>query len=204
MPIDTHIIMGLNDAIALAYLVPTDPALRPAAVQELTAQFMTRVGEWYNITIDHTNRHQLDTPDRFSVSKLLRPPQMYSLPGNEYWGWPTFNDLIDSINLAIVNFNQEVRSSQNEILGGIGQNPVVANISILGTRRPRRGRAQAWNEGREASYDRKLHLDHPRQAKALTMAVKYLQLHTPNAPNQYRNTENNNDNDENNNAESDP
>ena len=44
---------------------------------------------------DHTNRHQLDTPDRFSVSKLLRTPQMYSLPGNEYWGWPTFNDLID-------------------------------------------------------------------------------------------------------------
>ena len=77
----------------------------------------------------------------------------------------------------------------------------MANISILGTRRTRRGRAHAWNEWREASYDRKLHLDHTRQAKALTMAVKYLQLFTPNAPTQYRNMENNNndDNTENNN-----
>ena len=73
---------------------------------------MERVESWYNLTVDHTATHGLDTPNRFSISKLLRTPQLYSLPGNKYKGWSTCNDLIESINARIELFNlRKARSS---------------------------------------------------------------------------------------------
>ena len=101
IPIDTHLVMGINDLIALSRSLPTVAAPRALAVQDKTLQFMARVESWYNLTVDHTATHGLDTPNRFSISKLLRTPQLYSLPGNKYKGWSTCNDLIESINARI-------------------------------------------------------------------------------------------------------
>ena len=184
--------------IALSRSLPTVAAPRALTVQDKTLQFMARVESWYNLTVDHTATHGLDTPNRFSISKLLRTPQLYSLPGNKYKGWSTCNDLIESINARIELFNQSVRTAQGEVIGGVGQLAVVAGLSNLGTRKTNRGRAHAWDEWREKEPKRKLHLDMPRQAKALRMVVKYLQTNTPNAPSQYH-VVNNNLNDNNNN-----
>ena len=71
--VDTHIVVGLNDVLALARM-PDNPRL---SKEEQTAQkvkiFMERVQSWYNTSEEQAARHNLAPANRLSLSTLPRP-----------------------------------------------------------------------------------------------------------------------------------
>ena len=89
------------------------------------------------MTQDHSNCHNLETPNKFSLSSLICPPQLYSYPGNPRQNWVTFNPLIDKTNSYIDVFNTDVRTAHGEILGGEGSYKVVAGLQHMGCRKKR-------------------------------------------------------------------
>ena len=112
---------------------------------------MSALENWYNESEEHAAKHNLESPNRFSISRLARPPQLYRLPGTTVTDpsrprepgrkqdWPTQNELIDGINNAINKFNTAVRTANNEILGSAGKRPVVPGLDLLGMRTKRSG-----------------------------------------------------------------
>ena len=118
MGIDTHVVSGLNDILQIIN-IPSNPALPlEEQIEVKTAVFMERIRSWWRTTKEHAARHGLETPNRFSVATVLRPPQLYRLPGNKNQWWVTHNDLIDSINRAIDDSNYEVRTEMTFLAGG--------------------------------------------------------------------------------------
>ena len=183
--IDTHCVYGLNDVLQLSRM----PDIPNITAEEQTARkvniFMERVESWYEATKKHRLNHNLETPNRFSFSSILRPPQLYSLPGNSYQDWPTFNGLIDNINTAIDQFNVRVRTENREILGGEGSFPVTVRMCNLGMRSRRGKMTHNLKLWREDEASQKLHLVPNEMASAMTRVTKFFKLNTPNAPSQY-------------------
>ena len=140
---------------------------------------------WYNVTQDHSTYHNLETPNKFSMSTLICPPQIYSYPGNPRQNWVTFNSLIDKINSHIDVFNTDVRTAHGEILGGEGSYKVVAGLQYMGCRKKRGRYVHAFNQWREKVPQQKLHLKPSGQAKALDKCITHFKLNTPNGPSQY-------------------
>ena len=167
-----------------------DPSLdETEQIQRKVNIFMQRVVTFYNTTQQHAHRHKLDSKNRFSISTLLRPPQLYQFAGNPKRSGPHYNRLLDEINAAIVNFNQEVRTEHKEILGGEGKNPVVPGMDMWGLRRNSRGKTQhVFNHFREKQEEIMLHLVEQKQARAVARVVKFFKLCTPNPLGQYLDT----------------
>ena len=80
MNIDTHIVMGLNDILAM---IKSEPSDDDAVIDSCVHTFMERLQDWYNITVNHCTTHKLESANRFSVSPVLMAPQIYSFPGNK-------------------------------------------------------------------------------------------------------------------------
>ena len=186
--VDTHVVFGLNDLISLINL-PVNSRLNLPPGQEIQRKvdiFMSRLESWYDATRQHRLRHNLDQPNRFSVSNLLRPPQLYRAPGNKSQDWATHNTLVDEINKSINQFNMMIRTEQGEILGGAESFPVVISLKNVGWRKNSSGKQQhAWKLWRELDPCQKLHLVPDEQAKVMNRIVKFLKLNTPNGYGQY-------------------
>ena len=181
MNIDTHLTVGINDVLELTMMAENESLNEEERLAEKVRILMSRVRSFYNTTQQHAHRMKLDSKNRFSLSTLLRAPQMYELPGDPKRPWPTHNSLLDAINSAIDDFNQEVRSEHNEILGGYGKLPVVPGMDMWGIRRNSRRRMEhVLNHFRERDEDRMLHLIPKKQARAAGRVIKYFKLCTPN------------------------
>ena len=180
MNIDTHIVMGINDILRL---IRSDSAGRVRTTKQKVSSFMKDLQMWYNITVDHSTRHGLHSPNRFSVSRLIKPPQLYHLPGNKDQHWLTHNNLINGVNLQIEQFNQSIQFCHGDI---DGRKSTVAGLANIGIRKNKGGmkehQARSW---REKKMEKKLHLGNSLQAKSLRMCVRFLATQTPIPPNQY-------------------
>ena len=181
MNIDTHLVFGLNDIIAM---VRRDPSDSDTVIQQHVADFMARLQVWYNHTVDHATKHGLESPNRFSVSPVLKAPQLYNHPGNKGQNWPSHNKLIDTINKEISQFNKLIRVAVGD---DEEETEAVAGLANLGSRKrnSKSPRAHAGKQWRELQFNRKLHLGPRLQAKALEMCVKHLQFNTPNDEKQF-------------------
>ena len=186
MGIDTHVVSGLNDIIQIVK-IPGNPELPLAKQIEVKTQvFMEKIRAWRQTTVDHARRHGLETPNRFSVATVLRPPQLYHLPGNKNQVWETHNGLIDSINKAIDDFNYEVRTEDNEILGRRGMKPVVQGCENVGMRMSSGGKWEhMMSKWRESEKKLKLHLVPDLQAKTMNRILRFFKFMTPNPFLQY-------------------
>ena len=134
MPInvDTHVISGINDVLQLIN-IPGNPSLNLAQQVEVKTEiFMERVDAWYKTVKEHAKKHNLPTPNNFSLATLIRPPQLYKFDGNKNQVHKTHNELLDSINRAIDKFNAKVRTENDEIIGKIGEKPVVQGCKWIG------------------------------------------------------------------------
>ena len=40
---------------------------------------METLQSWYNLTVEHSMQHNLESPNRFTVSPVLMAPQLYSV-----------------------------------------------------------------------------------------------------------------------------
>ena len=184
--VDTHLVVGINDVLAIADMY--------GDVDFKTNLFLEKLESWYNASREHEIRHNLTTANRFSISKLLRPPQLYKLPGTTFQdssrpgenavflkqNWTTQNSLIDNINKAIDRFNTAVRTANTEILGSAGKLPVVPGLHNLGTRTKKSGKmGHMMGCFREDAPWRKLHLVPQHQAKAVDKIVSYFKINTP-------------------------
>ena len=76
-PVDCHLCVGLNDVIHLARLTQAPGLTAEEENLRKVEVFMSRVEDIYNVTVAHTARHGLDTPNKFSIGTLMRPPQLY-------------------------------------------------------------------------------------------------------------------------------
>ena len=92
---------------------------------------------WYNATVDHNTNHGLDSPNRFNVSRLIKPPQLYHLPGNKFQTWETHNHLIDAINNGIKRFNASIQEFHGDIM--TGRRSTVVGLAGLGIRTNKAG-----------------------------------------------------------------
>ena len=185
--IDTHVVSGLNDILQIIN-IPSNPELPlDKQIEVKTQVFMERIWAWRQTTVDHARRHGLETPNRFSVATVLRPPQLYYLPGNKNQVWETHNDLIDSINRAIEEFNYNVRTENNEILGRRGMIPVVQGCKNIGMRMSSRGKWEhMMSKWRESEPRVKLHLVPELQAKTMIRVLRFFKGYTPNPTLQYQ------------------
>ena len=155
-------------------------------IKKHVENFMKRLQVWYNLTVQHATDHGLISPNRFSVSTVLGPPQLYRQPGNKDQNWQTHNKLIDSINKEILKFNQLIRVAVGDVEEGEEEKEVAAGLANLGTRKKGNGpRHHAGKQWREFHFNRKLHLGPRLQAKALGMCVKHLKTNTPNDKKQF-------------------
>ena len=186
--IDTHVAMGLNDLLAMIRLKERNDKLTfisPTPINEQVKQFMAPLESWYNLTVQHAVDHNLATPNRFSVSSLIRAPQLYYFPGNRgkmLQTWPTHNDLIDAINREIYAFNGQINGANGE--GQEGSS--YLNLAKLGNRKSTQGlRQHTGVQWREIRPDQKLHLGSSLQVKGFKMCVDYLREHTPNELTKY-------------------
>ena len=119
----------LNDVLELAGL-PDTPGLTPE--EQVTRKvniFRERLVSFHQTTSAHANHHQLPTPNRLSFSTVMRPPQLYDLPGTKGQTWRTHNSLVDGINKTIDQFNESIRTAHGEILGGLNTFPIVVGLS---------------------------------------------------------------------------
>ena len=116
--VDTHLTIGLNDVLQISQFGDDHSLSGPEQVQKKVDIFMTRVEAFYATTQQHARRHKLDSPNRFSISSLLRPPQLYQFPGNPQRPGPHYNALLDGINAAIDAYNAKIRAEHNERVGG--------------------------------------------------------------------------------------
>ena len=177
MNIDTHLTVGLNDVLQLTRMAMDKSLSDEEKLAEKVRLFMDRVRAFYQTTQQHAHRMNLGSRNRFSLSTLLRAPQMYELPGDPKRSWPTHNSLIDAINAAIDDFNQE----HDEILGGHGKFPVVPGMDMWGIRRNSRKKMEhVLNHFRETEENRMLHLIPKKQARASGRVIKFFKLCTPN------------------------
>ena len=127
--VDTHVVMGLNDLLALIRQKEHNDKFRfvpTVSIDDQVKSFMAPLEDWYNLTVKHATDHDLLNPNRFTVSTLVRPPQLYKLPGNRnkmLQTWPTHNELIDRINNEIRSFNQLdlAATGDSQVDGGVMQ-----------------------------------------------------------------------------------
>ncbi len=75
---------------------------------------MRRVREWYRTVLEHSTRRRLLNHNKFSISNLLRPLQLYNLPGTAKQNYKTYNLLIDAVNREIDRFNIITRANHRE------------------------------------------------------------------------------------------
>ena len=184
--VDTHLTVGLNDVLQITRMNDSKDLTEREQLERKVTIFMERVRAFYDTTQQHAHRHKLESKNRFSVSTLLRPPQLYQLKGNPQRTGPHHNELIDAINDAIRQFNQEVRTEHQEILGGVGKIQVVPGMDMWGMRRNSRKKMQhIFNHFREREEEQMLHLIPKKQAMAAARIIKFFQLCTPNPLGQY-------------------
>lgn len=185
MNIDTHLVFGLNDVIAM---VRQDPSESDHVVKQHVQNFMEKLQDWYNVTVQHAADHGLESPNRFSVSPLLKAPQLFHFPGNKVRTFRSHNKLINAINSEIDTFNKLIREAQGDAIVGDEEKTVVAGLANLGSRKKTRKNApreHAGKQWREFNFENKLHLGPRLQAKALAMCVKHLINNTPNDGKQF-------------------
>ena len=180
--VDTHLTIGLNDVLQISQFGDDHSLSGPEQVQKKVDIFMTRVEAFYATTQQHARRHKLDSPNRFSISSLLRPPQLYQFPGNPQRPGPHYNPLLDGINAAIDAYNAKIRAEHNERVGG----NLVPGMDMWGLRTTRRKMQHVFKHFRENETSNMLHLVSKKQAMAAGRIVLYFQKATPNPTGQYR------------------
>ena len=99
--VDTHLTVGLNDVLQIIKMADDPNLTGQEQLERKVNIFMERVRTFYNTTQQHAHRHKLDSKNRFSLSTLLRPPQLYQFAGNPKRAGPHYNTLLDAINAAI-------------------------------------------------------------------------------------------------------
>ena len=82
MNIDTHLTVGLNDVLELTRMAMDQSLSDEERLAKKVSIFMDRVRDFYHATQQHADRMKLNSKNRFSLSTLLRAPQMYELPGD--------------------------------------------------------------------------------------------------------------------------
>jgi hypothetical protein len=180
-PVDTHTILGINDVKRVPdFLNLTDGERNEVKV----SFFMEKVRGFYNLSLEHSKKHGFTHPNEFSISKLLRTPTHYFLPGNgtkQNFGpnnQPK-NELIDGINGAIGLFNIEVRKELFKIRPNISLESRAPNLCNLGMMKNSRGKRQhQWGAWREQEYNNKYHLQDKGQVKIVKMVVEHLKINT--------------------------
>ena len=180
--IDTHVVVGINDILELTRMAD-DPKLSPD--QQLNFKvniFMRRVKDWYRTVLEHSTRRRLPNHNKFSISNLLRPPQLYDLPGTAKQNYRTYNSLIDAVNREIDRFNITTRANHGEFIGG----EKVVGLKNCGMRtNSRRKMSHNLVMWREKSVSNMLHLVTDQQARTAMRVLKYFQRCTPNPTGQY-------------------
>ena len=187
-PVDCHLTVGLNDVIHLSKMKQAEGLTPEEDTQRKVDIFMAKVQAIYEETVAHTARHKLDTPNGFSIGTLLRPPQLYRLDGTTVKYGETQNALLDGINKEIDTFNARVRSEQNKLLGGTGQNPVVTGMENYGIHYRKKKARHFLHWFREEDVKWKLHLKPKYQAKAAKSILHFFKKNTTNLSQYYDDT----------------
>ena len=180
--VDTHLTIGLNDVLQIRGLADDQSLTIQEQVQRKVDIFMARVEAFYTTTEQHALHHQLDTFNRFSISSLLRPPQLYQMAGNPQRPGRHYNMLLDEINKAIDAFNSKIRAEHNEREGG----NLVPGMDMWGLRMKRKKMQHVFSHFREKEITNMLHLVPKKQAMAAARIITYFQTCTPNPTGQYR------------------
>ena len=187
-PVDCHLTVGLNDVIHLSKMKQAEGLTPEEDTQRKVDIFMAKVQAIYEETVAHTARHKLDSPNGFSIGTLLRPPQLYRLDGTTVKYGETQNALLDGINKEIDIFNARVRSEQNKVLGGTGQNPVVTGMENYGIHYRKKKARHFLHWFREEDVKWKLHLKPKYQAKAAKSILHFFKKNTTNVSQYYDDT----------------